>query len=235
MPGTVTRWIDANVQPLDDVRPVAAGLGGATVVALVASARSTHELSVVAGRFVRVLVAEHGFRGLVLEGDEAASAELDAYLRTGVGDPAELLRRARVFWRTREILDLVRWLRAWNERHPDDPVRAVHPAGRRWGRTCRSRRCWRRGCSRGTRGPVSGSSTGAGSRTRPRAGAAATRTWGRGCVRGSDGPALVWVVGPRYDPAVRLDGGTLAQWFDVLVHVRRATPVHMLPGAGRWP
>ena len=55
--------------PLDDVHAAAAPLASATVVALGHSARGTHELSVVAARFVRVLVAEYGFRSLALEGD----------------------------------------------------------------------------------------------------------------------------------------------------------------------
>jgi erythromycin esterase len=137
MTGSVISSIGARAQPLsteddaplDDVRAVTASLAGATVVALGASARITHELSVVAARFVRVLVAEYGFRSFALEGDEPASAELDAYLRTGLGDPAELLEHARVFWRTREILAVVRWLRAYNVQHWDDPVRAVHADG----------------------------------------------------------------------------------------------------------
>ena len=131
----IVRAIDARALPLstaddasdEDVRPVAAALAGATVLALGASARVTHELSVVAARFVRVLVREHGFRSIALEGDKAASVELDSYLRTGAGDPRELLGRARAFWRTGALLDVVRWLRGWNEQHPDNPVRAVHP------------------------------------------------------------------------------------------------------------
>ncbi|MGI8309881.1 hypothetical protein [Saccharopolyspora hattusasensis] len=38
---------------------------------------------------LRFLAEELGFRSLSLEGDDAASAELDAYLRTGRGDPRE--------------------------------------------------------------------------------------------------------------------------------------------------
>ncbi len=55
------------------------------------------------------------------------SVHLDDYVRTGIGDPRELLAGARPFWRTEEILDTVRWIRAHNEEHPSDPVRIAHP------------------------------------------------------------------------------------------------------------
>lgn len=136
MTDPTTQWISEHAHriitfdteaPLTDLLPFADIAGDALVVALGASSRLTHELSVMAHRLVRLLVERHGFRALVLEGDEAASAELDAYVRTGEGDPVALLAKARSFWRTSEILDLVTWLRAYNRRHPDDPVRVVHP------------------------------------------------------------------------------------------------------------
>lgn len=113
--------------PLTELGPLSDHVRGATVVALGASARTTHELSVVAHRLVRYLVDHHGFRAFALEGDEAASVELDDYLRGGDRDPVELLGRARPFWRTRDILDTITWLRAFNERNPDDQVGCVHP------------------------------------------------------------------------------------------------------------
>jgi erythromycin esterase len=299
MTGSVTGWIEATARPLsaedgaplDDVRPVAAGLADATVVALGVSARITHELSVVAARFARVLVADHGFRSFVLEGDERASAELDAYVRTGAGDPAALLGRARTFWRSREILDLVRWLRAWNAQHPDDLVRIVHPGDGAvpttqldeapaveralaadvldWHRRAGGRIVYWGGLAHTTPREVDG---------QPSAGALLRRRFGRGyahvgltlgAVAGGavprpepgfveavlsaagppvyalalratvpepvrawlTAPALVRVVGPRYDPAVRLEGGSLTDWFDVLVHARDTTPLHLLADA----
>lgn len=297
MTGPVTSWIGASAQPLatsddvplDDVRPLAASLADATVVALGASARTTHELSVVSARLVRVLVAEHGFRSFALEGDEPASAELDTYLRTGDGDPAELLGRARSFWRTREILDVVRLLRAGNERHPDAPVRAVHPTGTAavpttrldsaaaveralaanvigWHERTGHRIVYWGGLAHTTPREDAGHPT-LGTLLRHRFGAgyahvgltlgavddgsvprpapefteatldaAGPRAYAldlRGEVPEAvrawlDAPAMVRVVGPRYDPAVRLEGGCLAQWFDAVVHVRDATPVEML-------
>src|SRR4029453_7466535 len=77
---------------------------------------------------MRFLIEQHGFRSLALEGDEAASINLDTYVRTGEGDPRTILAGARSFLRFEEILDSVRWIRARNERNPSDQVRVVHMA-----------------------------------------------------------------------------------------------------------
>ncbi len=135
---TVTEWIKKNShalvnrkpdEPLDDLRPLAPLVRDAKIVALGAAARQTRELSDVAHRIVRLLVEEEGFRSLALEGDDPGRLGLDVYVATGDGDPRALLGRARPFWQTAEILDLVHWMRSYNKRHPGDPVRfAQFPA-----------------------------------------------------------------------------------------------------------
>ncbi|RII08644.1 Erythromycin esterase [Streptomyces sp. YIM 130001] len=134
----VTRWIEQHAHrltsldpeaPLTDLEPLAEIVRDAKVVAMGASNRHTHELSALSHRLVRFLVEQMGFRTLALEGDEAERVGLDAYVRTGDGDPRELLADARSFWQTEEILDTVRWMRAFNRGRPDDPVRfaGAHP------------------------------------------------------------------------------------------------------------
>jgi len=114
--------------PFDDLAPLANRARDATVVALGSATRQSHELSALTDRVMRFLISEHWFRSLALEGDEAASTDLDTYVRTGAGDPLAILAGARPFWRLAEILDAVRWIRARNERNPSDPVRVVHVA-----------------------------------------------------------------------------------------------------------
>lgn len=113
--------------PLADLRPLA-GLRDASIVALGTSSRGSTELSLLAHRMIRFLVQELGFRSVVLEGDDESSAVLDEYLRTGRGDPEQVLAAGRSFNRTREILDVLRWMRAHNQAHPDDPLRLAHPS-----------------------------------------------------------------------------------------------------------
>ncbi|WP_327656875.1 erythromycin esterase family protein [Streptomyces sp. NBC_00483] len=114
-------------EPLDELRPLAPLVRDAKIVALGAAARQTRELADVAHRIVRLLVEEEGFRSLALEGDDPGRLGLDAYVATGEGDPRVLLAEARSFLRTAGILELVRWMRSYNERHPGDPVRFARP------------------------------------------------------------------------------------------------------------
>lgn len=139
---TVPQWIRqhshpltnlAPQDPLTDLAPLAGIVGNATVVALGASARQAHELSALSHRVVRYLVEELGFRTLALEGDDASRIGLEEYVRTGSGDPRDLLAGARSFWLTEEILDVVHWMRDFNRTHPQDPVRfaGIAPGPRR--------------------------------------------------------------------------------------------------------
>ncbi|GAA3147153.1 erythromycin esterase family protein [Streptomyces rectiviolaceus] len=129
--GAAADWLTRHAHPfntfdpyaeLDDLRPLSDAVAGAEIVALGVGSRATHELSVLQHRMLRFLVEEQGFRSLVLEGDDPARLGLDSYVLTGAGDPAALLSEARSFLRTEEILDVLRWMRAHNERNPHDPV-----------------------------------------------------------------------------------------------------------------
>jgi erythromycin esterase len=110
----------------DDLDPLTDRVRDAEVVALGSAVRQSHELLTLTHRVMRFLIDRHGFRSLALEGDGAASIALDAYVRSGEGDPLAILARARSFWRFAEILDAVRWIRMRNERNPGDQVRVVH-------------------------------------------------------------------------------------------------------------
>jgi erythromycin esterase len=117
--------LDLNA-PFDDLAPLANQVRDAKVVALGSAIRQSHELSTLTHRLMRFLIVQHGFRSLALEGDGTASIRLDAYVRTGAGDPKEILADARSFLRFAEILEAVRWIRERNERNPGDQVRVVH-------------------------------------------------------------------------------------------------------------
>lgn len=299
MTDQMTRWISEHAlrittvdveEPLTDLRRFVDMVGDASVVALGASSRLTHELSAVAHRLVRLLVEEHGFRSLVMEGDDAASAALDLYLRTGEGDPADLLANARSFWRTQEIFGLITWMRAYNLRHPDDPVRVVHPAGAesetgrvaipdtmagieramatntlRWhDETGHKIVYWGGVAHTSVRDPAVTHHPTAGTLMKERLGHRYVsvgltfhhgsesdgvpappadfveavlgnvgidayfldlRTDAPGPVRAwLDAPVKALLIGPRYDSDVFLHGGSLAEWFDIVVHITSTTP-----------
>jgi erythromycin esterase len=62
------------------------------------------------------LVAEHGFTVFAIEANWPESLAVDEYVMTGVGDPAAALAGMRFWtWDTEEVLEMIRWMRAWNE------------------------------------------------------------------------------------------------------------------------
>ncbi|MFI1017823.1 erythromycin esterase family protein [Streptomyces sp. NPDC020965] len=314
MTEAVTRWIRQYAYPVTtfapqnsvtDLRPLLAMVGDARVVALGVSGREAHELSAVSHRILRLLVEEAGFRSLALEGDDPARVGLDAYVRTGVGDPRALLAGARSFWRTGEILDVVRWMRAHNVRHPDDPVRFAGIPARPVGaapvpdglagieRTLADNTLWWHertgdkivywgGLAHTANGDPRTVSPSSSPTTHRNAGGHLRERWGSGYVSvgltfdhgaapgpipappdrfaeavlggagldayfldlraESPAPVRTWLaaptrarlLGPGYDPADdaahHMAGGSLGDWFDIVVHVREVAPVRLLAG-----
>jgi erythromycin esterase len=130
----VRRWITQTAHPittldpsasLADLLPLEALVGDAQVVGLGTSTRSAHELSMINLRVLRFLVERLGFRSLALEEDWTKGMQLDEFVCCGVGDPVELLSDARPFWRTREMVDALHWMRAYNVEHPYVPIRLI--------------------------------------------------------------------------------------------------------------
>ncbi|WP_371530447.1 erythromycin esterase family protein [Streptomyces sp. NBC_01283] len=304
-------WLDRHAHPLDasdplgeleDLRPLAGAVAGAEIVALGVGSRATRELSVLQHRMLRFLVEEQGFRSLVLEGEDPARLGLDAYVLTGAGDPEALLSEARSFLRTQEILGVLRWLRAHNERNPHDPVqlaalpmRSLPPGGGlaeieraladdtiRWYERTRQKTVYWGGLThtavgnpRTVSSPAPQTHRNAGGYLREHFGdgyASIGLTFHHGTeypVPPADfaeamlgatdlpayfldlrdlrdlragrpasvdawlgAPARTRLVGPFYDAREdadhHLSGGSLAEWFDAVVHVREVTPVRAL-------
>ncbi|MGC9499987.1 erythromycin esterase family protein [Streptomyces sp. WG7] len=115
------------VGPFDDLRALGEAVGDARLVGVGQAVHGSRDFLALQHRVFRYLVEEKGFRSLVLEAPWSAGLRLDDYLLTGRGDPARIVseefQNAYLFMRTGEVLDLIRWMRAYNVAHPDDPVR----------------------------------------------------------------------------------------------------------------
>ncbi|GAA2616355.1 erythromycin esterase family protein [Actinomadura fulvescens] len=125
-PEPVTAWIERNATrlttvdpraPLGDLAPLRRTVGGATIVGLGESTHGASEQAKLKHRVVRLLVEQMGFRSIAWEDDWTLGLQLNDYILTGKGDPEAILRETG--WQSREMLDLLKWLRAYNASHHD--------------------------------------------------------------------------------------------------------------------
>jgi erythromycin esterase len=97
-----------------------ADLDQAQVVGLGEATHGTHEYFAMKHRIFRYLVQHHGFRIFAFECDYAESMFFDDYINGGEGDLESLMKEKMFFWtwRTREVLDLLEWMRQYNHNRP---------------------------------------------------------------------------------------------------------------------
>ncbi|CAL9650395.1 putative protein (plasmid) [Streptomyces sp. enrichment culture] len=114
---------------LADLRPFGRMVGDARVVGLGEATHNSHEFFTVKHRVFRYLVEEKGFRAFALEAPWSTGLRLDAYLLRGEGDLKQIMdeefQGTYHWWNNAEYRDLLQWMRAYNVKHPKDPVRFV--------------------------------------------------------------------------------------------------------------
>ncbi|AZQ32624.1 erythromycin esterase family protein [Streptomyces cyaneochromogenes] len=133
---TVVEALDRAAHPLrtvepgggtGDLRPLDRMIGDARVVGLGEATHGSHDFFALKDRVLRHLVAEKGFRTFALEVPWSTGARLNDYVLYGKGDPRRVMReefqRDYLWWNNTDCLRLVEWMRAYNVRHPGDPVR----------------------------------------------------------------------------------------------------------------
>ncbi|MFJ7590933.1 erythromycin esterase family protein [Streptomyces sp. NPDC097617] len=128
MADDMARWLNEHAKPLstltpgaplEDLKPLGEALRGTRIVGLGESTHGTGEFFRLKHRIVEFLVREEGFTTLAMEASQSAARALDAYIRYGTGNPERLVSRLGFWtWRTREMVDLVEWLRAHNRDLP---------------------------------------------------------------------------------------------------------------------
>lgn len=90
-------------------------IGDARVVVLGEANHGAREFFLLKHRLVRFLVEEMGFNTFAMEATWPESNLVDDYLATGRGEPEVLLSRLYFWiWNTREVLDLIEWMRQYN-------------------------------------------------------------------------------------------------------------------------
>ncbi len=118
------KWIRDRAVPLksadagkgfDDLQPLKKIVGDAKIVAIGEGTHGTSEFFRMKHRLVEFLASEMGYTGFAMEGNMPEAFRIGDYVRTGDGDPEQLVRGLAFWcWTTEEMLGMVRWMRGYN-------------------------------------------------------------------------------------------------------------------------
>jgi erythromycin esterase len=99
----------------DDLAALDAVIGDARIVALGEATHGTGEFFRMKHRLFEYLVEKKGFTVIAFEAHWPGAEIADRYVRTGEGTAAAALEELGFWiWRTREVRDLIEWMRAYN-------------------------------------------------------------------------------------------------------------------------
>lgn len=121
----VIDWVKQHAVPLqtveaghgfDDLAPIRDMVGDARIVSLGESTHGTREIFQMKHRMLEYLVEEMGFTIFGIEASFPDCVAINDYVMHGRGDP-EVALHGQGFWTwdTEEVLDLIKWMRAYNE------------------------------------------------------------------------------------------------------------------------
>lgn len=121
-------WVKANAiafktpvagSGFDDLAGLDAIIGDARVVSLGEPTHGTREAFQMKHRLLEYLVEKKGFSIFSIEANMPESYALNEYVIDGRGDPKKLIAGMYFWtWRTEEVLAMVEWMKAWNEKNP---------------------------------------------------------------------------------------------------------------------
>lgn len=121
----VSEWIAAHAIRLatpvaghgfDDMEPLREVVGDARIVSLGEATHGTREFFQLKHRMLEFLVTKMGFSIFSIEANMPEAYRLNDYVLRGEGDPAQLLKGMYFWtWDTEEVLDMIRWMRAYNQ------------------------------------------------------------------------------------------------------------------------
>ena len=118
-------WLKANAIRLSmveaghgfaDMQPLKSIIGDARIVLLGEATHGTREFFQLKHRMLEFLASEMGFTIFSIEANMPEAYGLNDYVLKGKGDPAALIKGMYFWtWSTEEVLDMVLWMRKFNE------------------------------------------------------------------------------------------------------------------------
>lgn len=100
----------------EDLEPLKESFKDARIVALGENSHGTSEIFEMKHRLLEFLSSEMGFNIFSIESGMFNTDPLNDYILTGSGDPKKLMPAITPAWRTQEVLDMINWMKKFNER-----------------------------------------------------------------------------------------------------------------------
>ncbi|MDH4474623.1 MAG: erythromycin esterase family protein [Fluviicola sp.] len=97
-------------------------VGESSIVGLGEATHGTAEFFFLKKQLVQNLVSTLGYRVFALEDNQLAVEEINNFVLTGNGGAVKSMAGLFDVWYRTEMLDLVNWVRSYNQQHPADPV-----------------------------------------------------------------------------------------------------------------
>src|SRR5262249_15688993 len=99
-----------------DLQPLERLVGNARIVSMGEATHGSREFFQLKHRMLEFLASRMGFTIFSIEANMPEAYRLNDYVVNGTGDPAALLRGMYFWtWDTEEVLDMIKWMRAFNE------------------------------------------------------------------------------------------------------------------------
>ncbi len=124
---TELEWLRSVITPLSsvemthndkDLTPIKELVRNSRVVALGESSHGSSEIFKMKDRIIKYLVENAGFNVFAIEANMTRAYKLNDYIVNGEGDPKELIKGMFFWtWDTQEMLDLVVWMKKYNDAH----------------------------------------------------------------------------------------------------------------------
>lgn len=108
-----------------DLTPLKKMIGNAKIIALGESTHGTSEFFRLKHRILEYSVKELGVRIFGIEGNMLTVQNVNKYILGGTGTAKASMRGIFMVWYNEEVLNMIEWVRNYNDQHPNDPVEFV--------------------------------------------------------------------------------------------------------------
>jgi erythromycin esterase len=119
---SLNRKLLVNANDEATVAKIAQSLSSSNIVGLGEATHGTKEFQLSKIALIKKLVQSHGYRAVAFEEGFASASDVNDYVTLKTQD-LDLAKTFEItWWKTREVADLIAWMRDYNLEHSDDPV-----------------------------------------------------------------------------------------------------------------